>query len=204
MLSGLSGMYMQSLERRQNAEDSAITDAALMRAVAAGDEKAFRQLMQRHLASTVRFAARIVGSVAMAEDVAQEAFLRVWRHAARFEDPETRGAKFSTWLGRIVINLCIDEKRKARFDNIDDMPEPADSSPGAEKKLQQKEQSARVRQALMRLPERQRTAFILCFYEEYSNKEAADLMGISVKAIESLLVRSRKMLRDLLQQERQV
>lgn len=178
-------------------------DAALMRRIAKGDQKALQALMRVHLAKTVRLATRIMGGAAAAEDIAQEAFVRVWKNAVRWEDPETRGAQFSTWLYRIVLNLCIDEKRKNRTVNVDDDFDMADDRLNAEGRLQQREQTARVKAALDQLPDRQRAAFVLCFYEEYSNKEAADLLGISVKAIESLLVRARRTLRDLLQKERE-
>jgi len=182
--------------------DEARDDAQLMSRIAAGDQRALQALMQRHLGRTVRLAARVLGSTAAAEDVAQDAFIRVWKHADRWQDPDEAGAKFSTWLYRIVLNLCIDEKRKKTFGNIDDVPEQADSTPDAERQMQRREQSARVQAALAELPERQRTAFVLCFYEDFSNREAADMLGISVKALESLLVRARKTLRDLLQGER--
>lgn len=181
--------------------DEANDDAMLMQRIAGGDQRAFRDLMQRHLPRTVRLAARVLGSTAAAEDVAQEAFVRVWKHAANWEDPKQAGAKFTTWLYRIVLNLCIDEKRKRTFTDIDAIPEKADDTPNAETHMQRREKSKRVKAALEQLPERQRAALVLCFYEEYSNKDAADMLGISVKAIESLLVRARRMLRDLLQDE---
>lgn len=177
-------------------------DATLMQRVACGDEKAFQKLLRRHLASAVRLASRVLGNTSAAEDIAQQAFIRVWQHAGNFEDPEKKGARFSTWLYRIVVNLCIDEKRKRKFDNIEDLPELVDGALDAEKALRQKEQAIRVREALQQLPERQRMAFVLCFYEGYSNKEAADMMGIGLKAVESLLVRARKFLREALQEER--
>jgi RNA polymerase sigma-70 factor (ECF subfamily) len=181
--------------------DEANDDALLMQRIAAGDQQAFRDLMQRHLGRTVRLAARILGSSGAAEDVAQEAFVRVWKHAGNWEDPARAGAKFTTWLYRIVLNLCIDEKRKRSFTDIDAIPEQADETPDAEANMQRREKSQRVKAALDTLPERQRAAFVLCFYEDYSNKDAADMLGISVKAIESLLVRARRSLRDLLQDE---
>ena len=181
--------------------DEAHDDAQLMRKIADGDQRAFRLLMQRHLARTVRLATRILGSTGAAEDVAQEAFIRVWKHAGNWQDPKQAGARFTTWLYRIVLNLCIDEKRKNRFTDIDALPERADETPNAEAGMESREKSGRVLAALAELPERQRAAFVLCFYEDYSNKDAADMLGISVKAIESLLVRARKQLRDLLQDE---
>lgn len=193
---------MQEQATFSRAQEEAKDDADLMRQTADGDQRAFQKLMARHLSRTVRLASRIMGGTAAAEDVAQEAFIRVWKHAADWQDPEKSGAKFTTWLYRIVLNLCIDEKRRHRFANIDDMPEPADEKQGAEQKMQQQEQGRRVAAALEKLPERQRAAFVLCFYEEYSNKEAADMLGISVGAVESLLVRSRRFLRDELMEEK--
>jgi RNA polymerase sigma-70 factor (ECF subfamily) len=183
-------------------EDEASDDAELMRRTAKGDERAFQQLMRRHLARTVRLAQRVMGGTAAAEDVAQEAFIRVWKHAGDWLEPHQAGAKFTTWLYRIVVNLCIDEKRKARFTDIEAIPEPADDKDSAERGMERQEQSKRVRDALGTLPERQRAAFVLCFYEEHSNKEAADMLGVSVKALESLLVRSRRALRDKLGEEK--
>ena len=192
---------MQEQAPLSHSEDEAKDDAELMRHIAGGDQRAFQKLMRRHLARTARLATRILGNTLAAEDVAQEAFIRVWKHAADWEDPQKSGAKFTTWLYRIVLNLCIDEKRKNRFTNIDDIPEPVDAGLGAEAGMQRQEQSKRVQGALQELPERQRAAFVLCFYEDYSNKEAAEMLGISVGAIESLLVRSRRFLRDKLVEE---
>ena len=193
---------MQDQAPINHTQDEAKDDAALMHSIAAGDQRAFQKLMHRHLARTVRLATRVLGSTGAAEDVAQEAFIRVWKHAGDWQDPAHAGAKFTTWLYRIVLNLCIDEKRKRRFSNIDDVAEPVDDSVNAEGDMQRQEQSRRVKDALGELPERQRAAFVLCFYEDYSNKEAADMPGISVKAIESLLVRSRRTLRDKLEGEK--
>ncbi len=184
-------------------EDEAKDDAELMRRIAGGDERAFQALMHRHLARTVRLAARVMGGTAAAEDVAQEAFIRVWKHAGDWLEPHQAGAKFTTWLYRIVLNLCIDEKRKNRFSDIENIPEPVDESDNAQTGIERREQSERVRAALGDLPERQRAAFVLCFYEEHSNKEAAEMLGVSVKALESLLVRSRRALKDKLVQEKQ-
>lgn len=186
----------------QEQADKGQDDAALMQLVAGGDEAAFQRLMRRHLAGTVRLASRMLGQADAAEDVAQEAFIRVWKHAVNFDSPDKAGAKFTTWLYKIVLNLCIDEKRKRRFIGIDAVAEKADDGPPAEQELQQKEQSLRVKKALAALPDRQRAALLLCFYEGYSNKEAAQMLDVSVKAMESLLVRSRKHLRLALRDEK--
>lgn len=177
-------------------------DNALMRLCAAGDQRAFRTLMRRHLAKTVRLAARMMGNDAHAEDVAQEAFVRVWRHAPSWEDSGTAGARFTTWLYKIVLRLCIDQKRKQRFVNIDDLPEMADDRKGAEAEMEAREKRSRVQAALQGLPERQREAIVMTFYGELSNQETADALGVSVKAVESLLVRGRRALKDGLKEEK--
>lgn len=193
--------------RREEREDD---DVVLMRRIAEGDEAAFRTLMRRHLAAAVRTAVRILGSADRADDAAQEAFIRVWKHAPDWRPPEDgvdaanrRLGKFSTWFYRILLNLCLDEKRKKPFAALDDAPEQAaDARLQPEELLAQRELAQRVRQALDTLPERQRAAFVLCFYEGFSNQEAADAMGIGIKALEALLVRARRSLRDLLQGEK--
>ena len=177
-------------------------DNALMLRVGQGDQRAFAQLMDRHLLRTVRLAARLLGSDAQADDVAQEAFVRVWRHAPTWQDSAARGARFTTWLYKIVSNLVIDEKRKRVNVAIDDIAEPVDdSAPNGERVLIDRQRTQAVRAALGQLPERQRDAFMLCFYEEYSNRDAAQTLNVSVKALESLLVRARRTLRELLSRE---
>ena len=179
-------------------QDTSADDNVLMQAVAKGDRQAFGLLMHRHLAPTVRLATRMIGHETGAEDAAQEAFIRVWKHAPRWEDTETRGAKFTTWLYKILLNIVIDEKRKRNFSSIDDIPEPVDDKKNSEAHMIQQEKSKRVLSAVDDLPERQRMAFLLCFLEGYSNKEAADILGVGIKGLESLLVRARKTLRDTL------
>ena len=183
-------------------EDNGDDDAALMQKIACGDNRAFERLVQRHLPRSVRMAARITGSAAEAEDAVQEAFIRVWKHAAEWESPDAAGALFSTWFYRIVLNLCIDHKRKRTFTPLEEISEPDDGRDDAETGLQRDELSNRIRGAVAGLPDRQRAAFVLCFYEERSNKEAAAILGVSVKALESLLVRARKTLHDKLLPER--
>jgi len=179
------------------------SDSALMQKVAAGDHAAFALLVGRHLPRAVRLATRVTGSAAEAEDAAQEAFIRVWKHAPSWESPDTAGAQFSTWLYRIVLNLCIDQKRKRSFAPLEEAATLDDGQDDAETRLQKRQMAQNVRAAVNSLPARQRAAFSLCFYEERSNKEAASILGISVKALESLLVRARKGLQSKLRPERQ-
>lgn len=181
-------------------EDEAL-DHGLMAAVARGDAGAFARLVQRHLGWSLGYAERMLGARQEAEDVVQLAFLRVWQGAARWE-PQ---AKFSTWLYRVLHNLCMDRfrARGARPDldheALDDnLP---DETPGNEERLQGLQRDERVRAALAALPERQRAAIVLCYYEERSQAQAAELLGVSEGALESLLSRARAGLRKWLEKD---
>jgi len=183
------------MEMKPPAEDS--LDHELMAAVARGDGRAFARLVERHLGWSVGFAERMLGTRHEAEDLVQTAFLRVWQGAARWEPK----AKFSTWLYRVLHNLCMDRFR-ARGEPSEPLDEElADESPGSEDRLQGMQRDARVRAALAALPARQRAALVLCYYEERSQAEAAALLGVSEGALESLLSRGRAALKKWLQNE---
>jgi RNA polymerase sigma-70 factor (ECF subfamily) len=141
------------------------------------------------------FAGRILADSAEAEDVAQETFLRLWREADRWQPR----ARLSAWLFRVAYNLCIDRIRKRRgmigFDTIADPPSPARN---AEERLAEAEIAARVEQAIGALPARQRAAIALVHQQGLGNIEAASVLGISVEALESLLARGRRQLKDIL------
>lgn len=171
------------------------TDTALMHRVARGDHAAYRLLVDKYLRHAVTVAYRVLFNRNDAEEVAQEAFLRVWQHAARWR--ADGGASFKTWLNRVVINLCIDRKRKPGTTALDDQPEIVDEGRATpyEDRLAA-ETVDRVAFALQKLPERQRAAILLCFWEGESNIDAAKALDISVGALESLLIRAKRALRD--------
>ena len=171
-------------------------DDRLLQGVAAGDRSAFAKLRERHLNRVFSLALRVTGSRADAEDAAQEAFTRAWRKAANWQPGE---AKFSTWLYRVTMNLCIDTRRKPRSEQLDPELPLADPQPGAESQLMAAEREAQVRAAMAALPERQREAMALCYTLGLSNAEAAATMEISVKAYESLLVRAKRDIRARLE-----
>jgi RNA polymerase sigma-70 factor (ECF subfamily) len=173
-----------------------LADEELMARIADGDRGAFSTLVNRHLDRAVRTAQRLLGGRSEAEDVAQDAFLRVWQHAERWR-PE--GGRFTTWLYRVVVNASIDRLRKPRGLALEDAPEPEDESPSAFRTFHQAEVARSVSAAVAELPERQRTALTLCHYEELGNIEAAEVMGITVGALESLLIRAKRHLRERLQ-----
>lgn len=162
-----------------------------MAAVARRDARAFAALVARHLPWAVRFVERMVGTRTDAEDLVQTAFLRVWQGAARWEP----NARFRTWFYRVVYNLCMDFFRSPRAptEALDDAL--VDDRPTSEEQRMAMQTSERVRQALAVLPERQRAAIVLCYYEGRSLAEAAQLLGISEGALESLLSRGRAALR---------
>jgi RNA polymerase sigma factor (sigma-70 family) len=175
--------------------DDTDPDEALLARVAEGDAAAVRALVGRKLPRLMSLGQRMLGDAAEAEDVAQEAFLRVWKQAPRWRPGR---AKFDTWLHRVALNLCYDRLRRRREIVTDQPPEQADPGPAPDRGLEARDTSARVSRALGALPDRQREAIVLCHYQELGNIEAAAVMGVSVEALESLLGRGRRALRATL------
>jgi RNA polymerase sigma-70 factor (ECF subfamily) len=159
--------------------------------VGRGDGAACGELVERHLPRMVAFARRITGNQADAEDVAQEVFLRLWSKAGAWR-PE---AKLTTWLHQVALNLCRDRLRRAAPTPLDQAPEPVDPAPSAAAAVQRAQSARRVEAALAGLPARQRAALALCHYQGLSNLEAAEVLGVGVEALESLLARARRTLR---------
>ena len=178
--------------------DADARDALLLQRAAAGDSGAFRTLTGRYLWKMVAIARRMLGDDADAEDVAQEAFLRLWRSAGAIEVGD---AGVRPWLTRVVANLCIDRTRsRKRITVTDELPEVADE-PRQLRGLEDEELGRRVRAAMLRLPERQRLALTLFHYEDMSQIEVGAAMGISDEAVESLLARARRQLKNDLRPE---
>lgn len=163
--------------------------------MAAGDPAAARALVARKLPRLLSLAGRMLGDATAAEDVAQEAFLRIWKQAPRWRPG---AARFDTWLHRVALNLCYDRLRRRREVSYAEPPEQTDDGPGPERGLEAADTGRQVAAALRKLPDRQREAIVLCHYQELGNIEAASLMGISVEALESLLGRGRRTLRAAL------
>lgn len=170
---------------------SADPDEELVRRVGAGDPAAVQTLVARKLPRIQSLAARMLGDAVEAEDVAQETFVRIWRHASSWR----RGnARFDTWIHRVTLNLCYDRLRRRREWVTDDLPDVADPSPLPDAG----EETQRIEQALQAIAPRQREAIVLVYYQEMSNIEAAATMEISVDALESLLSRGRRALQMIL------
>ena len=174
-------------------------DAALMRRIATGDRDAARQLMDRALPLMLAIGRRMLRDPVEAEDVAQDAFIRVWKAAGRWKAGE---ARLESWMGRIATNLCLDRLRKKRETAMDTPPETDDGSIGADDGLIASQARENVIGAISALPERQRIALELCHFQGFSNIEAAEKLEISVEALESLLARGRRKLKSVLTPQR--
>ncbi|MEI9476097.1 MAG: sigma-70 family RNA polymerase sigma factor [Deltaproteobacteria bacterium] len=178
----------------------------LMARIAKGDEDAFEILVDRHQTSILSLIYRFVGDRTQAKDLAQEVFLRVWQTAKTYEPK----AKFTTWIYRITVNLCLNELKSARsrrwlpFHRYDEdegnsIEETlSDGSPTAEDRLLARERSRQISDALQSLPSNQRMVLILKRYDDLSYQEIAQILGCSVSAVESLLVRAKRNLQEKL------
>ncbi|MDC7682847.1 RNA polymerase sigma factor [Asticcacaulis sp. BYS171W] len=174
-------------------------DEALIAAVARGDAAATQALVSRKLPRVLSLARRLLSDAIEAEDVAQEALLRMWKQAPHWVPGR---ARLDTWLHKVAVNLCYDRLRR-RKDTVDaNEVELVDTGANPTQRLDQQQASAQVEAALNALPERQKLAIVLCYYQELSNIEAAGLMEVSVEALESLLSRGRRQLKALLSEQR--
>ena len=169
-----------------------------MARVGRGDQAACALLVDRHLGPVLGFCRRLLGDPAEAEDAAQEVFLRLWAQAARWRPGE---AKLRTWLFRVGHNLCIDKLRRRPTLPLEAAGDPVDSRTSVPDAMIENESRAWLRQAVASLPERQRAALELCHYQGMSNAEAGDVLGVGVEAVESLLARARRTLRQRLRAE---
>jgi RNA polymerase sigma-70 factor (ECF subfamily) len=167
-------------------------DTDLVVRVGKGDRVAAQALMARHLPTMLSLARRMLSGQAEAEDCVQEAFLKVWTHAAKWQPGK---AKFETWLYRVVLNKCYDRLRKKVPEPLEAAADVPDGGDAPDRGLERTELAREVDAALETLPDRQRAALLLCHYQERGNTEAAEMLGISVEALESLLARGRRTLR---------
>lgn len=170
-------------------------EAKLLSWSADGDRRAFDEIVTRHGPFALRVALRLVPDPPTAEEVVQEAMVRAWSQASRF-DPDR--ARFTTWLYRIVVNLCIDQRRRLRPDPMPDDFDTMDPVAGADEMMQANERRAALVGALKELPVTQRAAMTLVYDEGLSGAEAARVLGVSAKAVERLLARARTYLRERL------
>ena len=171
------------------------SDAVLLGQFADGDAAAARVLTDRLGPRCYSVALRLLGNRVEAEDVTQEAMMRLWRIAPNWIPGQ---AQVSTWLYRVTLNLCVDLRRKKQFSTLEDAPELADDSGSAVDRMQDAVRKDALQTALEQLPDRQRQAVVLRHIEELSNPEIAGIMEISVEAVESLTARGKRALAAIL------
>ena len=169
-----------------------LDETRLVALVRKGDQRAYLELLERHLPAIEVYAKRIVSDDTLAQDIAQDVMVVLWQRSSDFNPNK---ARLTTWLHRIAHNRCIDIMRKRQREVSWD---PSESEhPLTESDTPRAQQPIDV--ALMRLPESQRTALVLTYYQNLSNREVAEIMNSSVRAVESLLVRARGNLKKQLE-----
>ncbi len=186
-----------------------LSDAQVMLKVKAGDDSAFDYLVQKYRRPMMSFMYRMAHNAAVAEDLAQEVFLRVYRSRENYE----ASAKFTTWLYRIATNLAVNharDTRQERPENTVNIDEPAeesgrtfdvpDAAPTAEENLVRRERLAAIRQRVEALPERQRLAVVMHKYQQMDYRQIADVLKLSESATKSLLFRAYETLREQLKE----
>ena len=186
--------YMTETGAASPGADDAVSDEMLIGRIAAGDRRAFTAFTRRHGDFLYACAVRMMRESFEAQDAVQETLLRVWQKAGLWR-PDG-GASVRTWMYRIAYNVCIDALRRRRPHST--LPETLEGGIRTDDVVQGRERSAIVGRALRQLPERQRAALVLCHYQGLSNAEAAAVIGTSVKGVESLLIRARRQMRDIL------
>jgi RNA polymerase sigma factor (sigma-70 family) len=171
------------------------SDDGLVLRIAARDAAAFRIIVERETQTLHRIAYRMLGERAAAEDIAQDALLRLWAGAGRWTP---NGTGVGAWLRRVATNLCLDRLRRRKFVSDEAVPERVDCAPLADVALHAAQMQAAVVGAIGSLADRHRAAIILTYYEALPNTEAAETMDMNLKAFESLLLRARRSLHDAL------
>jgi RNA polymerase sigma-70 factor (ECF subfamily) len=191
------------------AENGGLSDAEMMLRVKSGDDSAFDYLVQKYRRPMISFMYRMAHNSAVAEDLAQEVFLRVYRSRANYEP----SAKFSTWLYRIATNLGVNHARDTRHErpeNITNLDEPdaetgqtldlADKAPNIEEEILRRERLTAIRQKVESLPERQKMAVLMHKYQQMDYKQIAEVLKFSESATKSLLFRAYETLRTQLKE----
>ena len=177
-------------------EKSTFHDEHLLKLIKEGDHSAFSELVIRHTKKYYSIAYRVLFNRDDSEDLVQEAFLKLWNNPQSWNS--SRNVKFTTWFYRVVINLCLDYKKKNKFDTSNNYNEIESHSNTQDGIIDTKRRQELLDKYLLQLPERQQIALNLCFYEGVSNKEAAEIMDINLKALQSLIVRAKTNLKEKL------
>ncbi|KIL98404.1 DNA-directed RNA polymerase specialized sigma subunit sigma24-like protein [Paramagnetospirillum magnetotacticum MS-1] len=181
---------------RQPSQMEAASDDDLLRAIGQGDRRSFQRLMERHVRAMLALSTRVLRNPADADEVVQEAFLKVWTLASGWQSD--REAKFSTWLYRVVLNASLDRLRRVRFVAVEEAGDPADPSPGGLDRVVARQRERLVSTAMAEMPARQRQALSLYYFSDLTAPEAARVLDLSLSAMEALLVRGKRSLKTAL------
>ncbi len=168
-------------------------DASLLAAIEQGSHAAFAVLVRRHHTRFYAIAYRFLANQQEAEDMVQHSLLKLWESPSMWD--ARKQTKFTTWFYRIIVNQCLDARKKKTAVPLPEEKELIDHRPSQDQLLLLREKQQILETAILALPDKQQTALNLCFYENFSNQEAADIMGIKLKALQSLLIRAKETLR---------
>jgi RNA polymerase sigma-70 factor, ECF subfamily len=169
-------------------------DHELLALIQDGNGDAFAVLVERHTDRFYRLAYRYLQNKEAAEDVVQDAFLKLWENPTVWQ-PE-RNSKFTTWFYRIVVNRCLDQRKKKKPEVLEDETAVTDEREPADEMMMREQEQRMMEKEIAALPDRQRTALNLCFDQGLSNQEAAEVMGVNLKALQSLIMRAKTTLRE--------
>ena len=173
-------------------------DPELLALIQDGNHQAFAVLVERHTDRFYRLAYRYLQNKDGAEDVVQDAFLRLWENPAVWQ--ASRNSKFTTWFYRIIVNLCLDVRKKKKPEALENEGLVIDEREGADELMIRQQEQKALEYEIAGLPERQRTALNLCFDQGLTNQEAADVMGLKLKALQSLIMRAKSTLKERMKQ----
>ena len=168
-------------------------DNELLSLIQNGSSQAFSTLVERHTQRFYRLAYRYLQSREAAEDVVQDAFIKLWQNPALWQ-PE-KNSKFTTWFYRIVVNLCLDSRKRKTLAPLDDGMQLIDEREPMDQTIIRVQEQKMLEKEIAALPERQRVALNLCFDEGLTNQEAAEIMGVNLKALQSLIMRAKTTLK---------
>ena len=173
---------------------AAPADEQLLEEILEGSHSAFAELVRRHSTRFYNLAYRYLNNKQDAEDMVQNAFLKLWNKPDAWK--AGKGAKFTTWFYRIIANQCLDEKKRSKPLAIGENEDFQGPDWQPENEIDDARRAARVEAAFQELRDQDRTALNLCFYQDLPHQQAADIMGMKLKAFESLLFRAKAALRE--------
>lgn len=200
---GLASQGLLSMKNIDGLPTSDISDEELISRIKGHDKIAYNIIVERYLSKLWRLGVSVFHNDTEAEDAVQDVLLSLWQNRENLKSEKESGAKFSTWIYRVMLNRCIDIKRRRKpqtgTEILDDVA--ADNGLTAEALLVDTQNSSQLLAYLMEIPEKQRLAIILFYYEELSVKEISDRLSINEPAVRSLLMRGRRTLKERFENE---